>query len=78
MFSLSQSLLTKPGQSSQNKHTVTKVSGQKLKRTHDGKVVKNRGYKELLLSQQEVLLAEGGSQKLNELLTNDKLWGETS
>lgn len=32
------------------------------------------GYQESSLSQQEVLLAKGGSQKLSELLTDDKLW----
>ena len=31
-------------------------------------------YRESSLSQQEVLLAKGGSQKLSELLTDDKLW----
>lgn len=32
------------------------------------------GYRESSLSQQEVLLAKGGSQKLSELLADDKLW----
>ena len=32
------------------------------------------GYHASSLSQQEVLLAEGGSHKLSELLSDDKLW----
>ena len=32
------------------------------------------GYKESSLSQREVLLAKGGSQKLSELLADDQLW----
>lgn len=73
LFSLTPSVLGKRGQGSPRKKTVAHVSIQKLKTS--GR--KSIGYRESSLSQQEVMLAEGGSQKLSELLADDKLWGDT-
>ena len=88
MFSLTPSIVNKKRNSPVKKTTTqgpsvskkstdkmitqaTPVSQEKANGTGDNKEL---GYRESSLSQQEVLLAEGGSQKLSELLADDKLW----
>ena len=67
--------VTSVSRNSPNKNLIiaqsTLVSMQKANGRKGGK---KPGYRESSLSQQEVLLAEGGSQKLSELLADDKLW----
>lgn len=48
-----------------------------ITKVDDGKLSEKVGYKELSLSQEEVLRAEGGSQKLSELLADNELWGDS-
>ena len=73
MFSLTPSILSKREKNTDNKGKVSK----RKSKARESKAGKKVGYKELSLSQQEVLLAKGGSRKLQELLADDKLWGET-
>ena len=78
MFSLTPSILNKREKNTHNKGKVHVTQATKCKsKARESKAGKNIGYKELVLSQNEVLLANGGSQKLHELLADDKLWGET-
>lgn len=53
---------------------ITQATPVPKEKANGSKDNKNLGYRESALSQQEVLLAEGGSQKLSELLADDKLW----
>lgn len=78
MFSLTPSVLNKKQNSSIKKITTQSPSVSQKSTTSVLKEKANGGekfgYHTSSLSQQEVLLAEGGSQKLSELLSDDKLW----
>ena len=78
MFSLTPSVFNKKRNSPIKKITTQNPSVSQKSTTS---VLKEKasdseklGYHASSLSQQEVLLAEGGSHKLSELLSDDKLW----
>ena len=81
MFSLTPSVMNKKRNSPKKRTTTqspaifqkptTLVSEEKASGSEGNEKL---GYRESSLSQQEVLLAKGGSQKLSELLADDKLW----